>query len=472
VLGGLPAVRFTSDWLDTAGLTSADQLPFTFFAVTNNTSNPLALFDSAPSVQNPFRFFPSWNAEFWNGSPNVPVGLERSGSVLSVTGSRNGMSNRVLEARETSFHGVTTTTGTGNTGPIPFGGNGGPNIGTINNGGNGFYNGDLAELIVYSGQLSASDRLAVEEHLANQYGLSPAPLPPPATPSGIGRYGQTVLASGPVAYWRLETNDAPPVDSSAAGGSQNGIYQDIGAHSLAQPGPRPTDLVNGQPLVGFSADNKAINFRGNAGGGNDVALFADDGSLNMSAGLKFSLEAWVKGDPADQDQGGAILAKGTGGGGEQFALDLVNGAYRFFLWNGGAPNTPTVLQSAVQPDGSWQHVVGVFDSSQALMKLYVNGQEVGTQVPPATIINNSEPVGIGARRNQNSANYDLNFGGSIDEVAIYSYALSAQQVQEHFQAALVPEPSSVALAAIGLAVGAFAVARRRCRMKKLSNNPA
>jgi hypothetical protein len=464
-IGGQPVVRFTSDWLDTAGLLSGDQLPFTFFAVTHNTAEPRGLFDSATQAQNTFRFFDSNTVEFWNRSPAVGIGLNADGSVVSVTGYRDGTNNRVLEARESSPAGSGTTTAIGGTGPVAFGGNGGPNIGTINSGGNGFYAGDLAELIIYSGQLSGADRLAVEQYLSNQYGLAEPPPPPPATPSAIGRYGQTVLASSPVAYWRLETNNTPPTDTADAPGfpqfgAQNGIYQDISPQSLAQPGPRPTDTVNGQPLLGFAADNKAINFQGNRAGGNDVALFADDGNLNMSLGATFSLEAWVKGTPA-QDQGGAILAKGTGGGGEQFAIDLVNGAYRFFLWNGGTPNVPTVLQSSVQPDGSWQHVVGVFDSAEGLMKLYVNSQEVGSTTPPPMIVNNSEPVGIGARRNQGSNNYDLNFDGLIDEVAIYSYPLSAQQIQEHFQAALIPEPSSAAVAVLGIVAALFAVRRHR-----------
>jgi hypothetical protein len=220
--------------------------------------------------------------------------------------------------------------------------------------------------------------------------------------------------------------------------------------------------VNGQPLRGFAADNKAIDFQGNGGFGDDVALFADDGNLNMAPGLTFSLEAWVKASP-QQEPGGAIIAKGVGGGGEQFAVDIVNGAFRFFLWNGGMPNTATVAQSAVQLNGEWQHVAAVFDSVEGLMKLYVNGQEAASIAPPATMIDNLDPISIGSRRNANSPNYDLNFDGLIDEVAVYQYALSPAQIQGHFDAAFVPEPGSAATLLTGLAVGGVAWRIRRRR---------
>lgn len=476
-LGGRGVVRFdgSTDWLDVgAGLVLPDALPFTFFAVTHNATNPLALFDSAPAAQNTFRFgafgppFPNPNnaVEFWDRSPAVAVSLNASGSVLSLRGYDNAGGNRVMEVREISALGMNSVSATGNTNPVVFGGSGGPNIGTINNGGNGFYNGDLAELIIYSGQLSSTDVEAVENYLRNEYAIAALPPPPSAVPSALGNYGAAVLASSPVAYWRLETNDAPPTDSADAPGfpqfgPQNGAYQNISIFNLAQPGPRPTDTVNGQPLRGFAADNKAIDFQGNEGFGDDVALFADDGNLNMAPGLTFSLEAWVKGLP-QQEAGGPILAKGPGGGGEQFALDIVNGAFRFYLWNGGAPNTPTVAQSAVQLSGEWQHVVGVFDSVEGLMKLYVNGQEAASVVPPATMIDNLDPISMGGRRNQGSANYDLNFDGLIDEVSVYRYALSPEQIQSHFNAAFVPEPASYAALLSGLfAAGVLRRVRRR-----------
>jgi hypothetical protein len=476
-LGGRGVLRFdgAADWLDTAGLLDGDALPFTFFAVTHNTTNPFALFDSAPGAANTFRFgafgppFASPNnaVEFWNVSPGVAVSLHSTGSVFSLRGYDNATTNRVLEVREISALGINSASGTGNTSPVDFGGVGGPNIGTINNGGNGFYNGDLAELIIYDGRLSNADVEAVENYLRNEYSIAALPPPPSAVPSGLGNYGATVLASSPVALWRLETNDTPPTDSASAPGfpqhsAQNGVYQNISIHDMAKPGPRPTDTINGQPLLGFSPNNKAIDFQGDGGFGDDVALFADDGNLNMAPGLAFSLEAWVKALP-QQEPGGPIIAKGVGGGGEQFAVDIVNGAFRFYLWDGLTPNTPFVAQSTVQLSGEWQHVVAVFDSVEGLMKLYVNGQEAISIAPPATMINNNDPISIGGRRNANSSNYDLNFDGLIDEVSVYQYALSPSQIQSHFNAAFVPEPGSTAalVSAFGVAAVAWRVRRRR-----------
>jgi hypothetical protein len=263
-------------------------------------------------------------------------------------------------------------------------------------------------------------------------------------PQGGSNYSQTILAANPVGYWRLsETSTAvgAVIDSASAvgapqSGPQNGTHTNINAANLGQPGPRPSDQIGGQPLLGFESDNRAPDFQGEADGGNDVVLIPGTAPLNFSTNRRFSLEAWVKAPQgAFQEAGGAILAKGTGGGGEQFAIDLVNGAYRFFLWNGGVPNNATVVQSGITPNGAWQHVVGTFDSAAGIMRLYVNGQQVGSAAPPATLISNTHEVSIGARKNANSSNYDLNFDGIVDEVAIYDRALTPTEITAHYQAA-------------------------------------
>jgi hypothetical protein len=95
------------------------------------------------------------------------------------------------------------------------------------------------------------------------------------------------------------------------------------------------------------------------------------------------------------------------------------------------------------------------------MKVYVNGQEVGTGAPPAALFDNDHDVSIGARKNTGSEAYGLNFAGLIDEVAIYSRALSAGEVQANYNAAQVPEPSSAVLTLAGLLSASIGVRRRR-----------
>jgi hypothetical protein len=258
-------------------------------------------------------------------------------------------------------------------------------------------------------------------------------------------YPQAVLNSAPMGYWRIGETTSPALDSASAPGSpqsgaQNGSYSGFLAN-LGQDGPRPTDVVNAQALVGFEATNAAPAFAGNTDGGNDVVTILDPGVFNFAATRTFTIEAWVNGAAAQED-GAAIVAKGVGGGGEQFSLDVVGGRYRFYCWDGGVPNTPFITSATVGPNAAWQHVVGVLDQPAGRMKIYVNGVEVGSGVPRPTIINTTHEVSIGARKGGGSPNYDLNFAGRIDEVAIYNRALSPAEVLAHFNAAFTNNPSS------------------------------
>src|SRR6266540_5177 len=58
-------------------------------------------------------------------------------------------------------------------------------------------------------------------------------------------YAQTVLDSGPVAYWRLGETSGPALDSASApdapqSGAQNGAYAGMLGSNLGQAGPRPS----------------------------------------------------------------------------------------------------------------------------------------------------------------------------------------------------------------------------------------
>jgi hypothetical protein len=262
--------------------------------------------------------------------------------------------------------------------------------------------------------------------------------------SSIG-YPQTVLNSGPVGYWRLGEAGGTAADSASLpnapqSGAQNGVYQNFLPANLAQPGPRPTDTINGQPLLGFDASNTAPRFAGNADGGNDVVRIPDPGALNFSSGRQFTLEAWVKAPVAQEDFSG-IICKGEGGVSEEYCIEYVSSSYRFFLRNSGGggfemtpPNVPA--------NNTWQHIAGTYNGALGLMKFYLNGVERSSDsTAPTQLFSNTRDVTIGSRQLSNGPE-NLNFDGWIDEVAIYNRALPASEILAHFNAAFTSSSAS------------------------------
>jgi hypothetical protein len=279
-------------------------------------------------------------------------------------------------------------------------------------------NAAFGETIVLYQVPAGTNVLAVEVHQAPQFAA----------------YAQVVVNSTPVGYWRLGETSGTALDSSPVSGAQNGTYSGFLASNRGQAGPRPTDAINATALSGFEADNAAPRFAGDSDGGNDVITIPDNGVLNFSSSRIFTLEAWVNGAAAQESSAG-IIAKGTGGGGEQFAIDVFGGVYRFFGWDGGTPNNAAVAGATVGPNGTWQHLVAVLDQPAGRMKLYINGVERASATPRPTLLNTTHEVSIGARKNIGSAGYDLNFDGRIDEVAIYNRALTPAEITAHFNAA-------------------------------------
>jgi hypothetical protein len=82
-------------------------------------------------------------------------------------------------------------------------------------------------------------------------------------------------------------------------------------------------------------------------------------------------------------------------------------------------------------DGHWHHVAGVYDEEK--IYLYIDGSLDASAVAPGKIRVNDEPVYIG----ENSQTPNRFWNGLIDDVRIYSYALSAEEISEIAQNALL-----------------------------------
>jgi len=256
--------------------------------------------------------------------------------------------------------------------------------------------------------------------LSNEAGTSnsvAAVLTVLAIPTG---YAGAVYSNSPIAYWRLgETSGSVARDYY---GGVNGTY--YGA-TLNQSG---YSVIDPDKAVVFSGVNSYVG---------DISETA----INFAGpGQSFTLESWAKADATPNDM--TLIAKGTGAGGtvasEQFCLDTTGGFYRFFVR--AANNNALVGANAdVGPNGTWQHVVGVYDDTAGKVRIYVNGELRQTvDAPVAGPRVTSHPVSLGSKRAGNAPAYDITLEGTLDEVAIYNTALDDSTVLAHYGAAYGP----------------------------------
>ncbi|MGD0262837.1 MAG: LamG-like jellyroll fold domain-containing protein [Verrucomicrobiota bacterium] len=233
-------------------------------------------------------------------------------------------------------------------------------------------------------------------------------------------YPTAVLADNPIAYWRLQETSGTIAQDSSITGTNSGVYTNV---LLGQPGyinvanPAELAVAFGSP-AGYSADSYA------GGIPLDVAS-----AVNTS----FSVEAWVNGGA--QAGGAGIVGKGSGGA-EEFFLDCgaSGNAFRFYIRN--TAGTAYNANGTVVPNGNWHHLVGVCDEVNGYIYLYVDGQSNAVASASGGIRTTTNPyLTIGSRQSSSTTNYNYQFNGSISEVAMYSYALSAPQVLTHYFAA-------------------------------------
>lgn len=132
-----------------------------------------------------------------------------------------------------------------------------------------------------------------------------------------------------------------------------------------------------------------------------------------------TLEAWVKAGPMEK-AGGRILDKSAPGTQQGYMLDTFPGNSLRLLNKAGMCHFKANL-----PGDRWSHVAGVFDSSQRIMKLYLNGLEVaslaGTEFPPMSL--SKVPLCIGADPKGGNR-----FHGRILRAAVYARALSPEEI--------------------------------------------
>ncbi|MAE64864.1 MAG: hypothetical protein CMJ18_11400 [Phycisphaeraceae bacterium] len=221
-------------------------------------------------------------------------------------------------------------------------------------------------------------------------------------------YRQKILDLNPVGYWRLGessgTNAADEV-SASDGTYRNGV-------SLGQTG-----VMGADTSAGFDGSNDYVEIP-------HVADFlVDEGSIQF----------WFKASRTSSRRG--LFTKDSSGFDTGGHVSIYIGSKRVKVRLQSTSSSKT-LQSAQISADAWYHVVLTVGAGG--MKLYLNGAEVDTDSYTGGLgtssggTGNLEPIALGSNSWGSDdlvvtplQNY---FSGDIDEVAIFSYALSPAQI--------------------------------------------
>lgn len=178
-------------------------------------------------------------------------------------------------------------------------------------------------------------------------------------------------------------------------------------------------------MVGLSTSVYASNYALEFNGSNDYVSVPDSNSLDLTTGM--TIEAWIKlhtiSDPRmivskwnDLTYDWSFTLKKDNNDAKS-SFELSKGSGNDLLYLRSSSNTPT---------NQWLHIAATYDSSFG--KLYFDGYENSSKAVSGSINISSADLLIGAVRTWTGFE---DFDGMIDEVRIWNYARSEQQLQDH-----------------------------------------
>jgi len=217
--------------------------------------------------------------------------------------------------------------------------------------------------------------------------------------SGGTPYSDAVAGDGPAGYWRLDESSGTTAANLTGSGA--GVYRN-GA------GVGAAGLLTAEP------SRKAVSLDGV----DDSVSVASSSALSPTQ--KVTVEAWVRPDalPATGSYATLVAKRSS------YYLQLSGPRLEFGVYQSGGRRRLYAPAGALSV-GTTSHVVGVYDGSS--MKVYVNGVEVASAAQTGAVSTTSNGLQIGSWTTSTEF-----FDGTVDEVAVYPGALSANRVSAHY----------------------------------------
>ncbi len=229
--------------------------------------------------------------------------------------------------------------------------------------------------------------------------------------NGFQPYSNMVMSFNPAAYWRLNETNQPPSAGTAA--------------NLGFLGTDGDGSYTGSPAWVAGA---LVGSPDTAAGFNGASSVNVPFTPSLSLSPPFTIEAWVKAT-VSQTPGNFACALACG----EFASPrsgwlIYQSAtgWNFRMYDQNDLNTSLNIETGGAPvPGVWYHVAAVYDGTTGF--IYVNGVGISAN-PPDFVPNVDGPLTIGIRSDNAFA-----FNGDVDEVAVYTAALSPADILAHYQ---------------------------------------
>lgn len=234
-----------------------------------------------------------------------------------------------------------------------------------------------------------------------------------ATPDG-SQYEAGIITAAPGAYWRLNDNIESLFAADYVGGLV-GLYTEATTHGEFTPGP-----ISPQ-FPGFTAGNTAALFLGGSGA---TQVTVPTPALNANTA---TFVAWINPAAQQLDFTGIFMTRET----TQAGLGFGAGGQLGYTWNNNNANTYSWNSGLIPTVGEWNMVALVVEANKATMFLGSGG----TLRAAINAIPHTAEVWGGNAMIGNDAGANRGFNGVIDEVAMFTRALSFAEVANLYERA-------------------------------------
>ncbi|MFH1905195.1 MAG: LamG-like jellyroll fold domain-containing protein [bacterium] len=215
----------------------------------------------------------------------------------------------------------------------------------------------------------------------------------------------TVTLEDCVGLWHLdhEGADDEAIDSSAYGNHGTLVTMDTN--------PASPDFCWVDGKIGNALELDGVD---------DYVEIPHTPSINLEANHPFTISYWMYESLPNLC---ATVMKGSFWDGYGHLLSATDN--RILIYTDGSVSIELAVSNAWDCN-KWYHIAQTYDSS-GVIRVYSNGALKGTSAAGKNLITNAEPLYIGA---DDGVRYYFN--GAIDEVRIYSKALTAEEIEELF----------------------------------------